>query len=365
MEETRKLASIVKIKNIYPIEGADKIELAEVNGWKCIVKKNEFRVGELVIYFEIDSIPDLSDPNTSFIKDRGGRIKTIKLRGTLSQGLIGPLSWLKSRDDTINLSELAEGDNVTDKMGVTKYISLDEKDQYPDIDTSNKGPKVPNEGFGKFPEEIPKTDEERLQSHPKLLEKISGRSIVITRKEDGCSCTFVFNNGEFKICGRNYELLDKKGNSALYHYVAEKYDIENKMKAYNKNIAIQGELLGQKINKNKLHLVDYVFRVFNIWNINGHIYLLQDKIDEICTSMGLDQVPILFRGIDHETKIGTDVSDYIKLADEQMYNCDSYTESKYNGTDPAEGIVIKTDDYSGPRISFKVISNKYLLKNDK
>jgi RNA ligase (TIGR02306 family) len=118
VEADRSLATICRIKNIYPISGADLIVLAEIQGWKCIVKKNEFNVGDLCIYFSIDAIPDLTDPNTEFMTKRGGRIRTIKMRGVISQGLIGQLTWLSDRGH--NIDTLSEGDDVTTQMGSYK-----------------------------------------------------------------------------------------------------------------------------------------------------------------------------------------------------------------------------------------------------
>jgi RNA ligase (TIGR02306 family) len=118
----RALCSVVTVKSMSPIAGADKIVLAEVNGWQCVVAKDEgIKEGDLALYFSIDSIPDLDDPNCALVKKRGGRIKTIKLRGIISQGLLAPLKWLSSRGH--NASLLADGDDVTDLMGVTKVNS--------------------------------------------------------------------------------------------------------------------------------------------------------------------------------------------------------------------------------------------------
>jgi hypothetical protein len=120
-EYHRALCSVVLVRTLSPIAGADKIELAEVNGWQCVISKDEgMKEGDLALYFSIDSIPDLDDPNCALVKKRGGRIKTIKLRGIISQGLLAPLSWMSSRGHDI--SELTAGDDVTGQMGVTKVL---------------------------------------------------------------------------------------------------------------------------------------------------------------------------------------------------------------------------------------------------
>ena len=333
----RTLASIVRVKKIYPIAGADLIVLAEIKGWRCVVKKDEFKEGDFGVYLAIDSIPDLSDPNTSFIKEKGGRIKTIKLRGVISQGLLGPLQWLESRG--VDISTLKEDDDVTVQMGVTKYVPNEELVQY------SKG--VPGETIP-FPITVRKTDEKRLQDNPAFLEDIKDRQIVITRKEDGCSCTIICDNGNFKICSRNYELLKPTTTSGHYFQVCEKFKLEEKMKALKLNIAIQGEIIGPKINANRLKQNAYSIRVFNVWDIDKQCYMNYSSVTSMCDSLGIDQVPLIFKGIYDPLRLNLD--HFLELADLQEY-------TKGN---PAEGIVVKTDD-DGLRISFKVISNKYLL----
>jgi len=336
----RTLASIVRVKQVHPIAGADKIVLVEIKGWKCIVKKDEFNQGDLGVYLSIDSIPDLDDPNTSFIKDKGGRIKTIKLRGVISQGLLGPLDWLKSRG--IDISTLKEGDDVTKEMGVTKYIPNEELGQYSKGVSDESAP---------FPVIVRKTDEERLQNYPSFLDRIKNRSIIITRKEDGCSCSVIHNQGKFGLCSRNYELLEPTTSSSHYFYVSDKLKLKEKMQSLGRNIAIQGEIVGPKINGNRLKLVEYSFRVFNVWDIDAQCYLKYSDVESICTFLGVDQVPLIFKGVYDSQKLTLD--HFLELADQQEY---------VTGKTPAEGIVVKTDD-DEHRISFKVISNNYLLGN--
>ena len=116
---------MVAVKSLSPISGADMIVLAEVNGWQCVISKDEgLNEGDLALYYSIDSIPDLEDPHCALVKKRGGRIKTIKLRGIISQGLLAPLSWMESRGHDVSC--LTVGDDVTEQMGVTKvFIGID------------------------------------------------------------------------------------------------------------------------------------------------------------------------------------------------------------------------------------------------
>ena len=363
----RPMASIVKIQTLLPIEGADRIVLAQINGWYCVVKKDEFNVGDYAIYFSIDSIPDFSDPNIKFLSEMGiKRIKTIKIRGQISQGLLGPLKWLADRG--YDITNLVEGQNVTEQMGVTKYVQVEEIAQYTNI--NNK--EIP-EFSEKWPENIPKTDEDRLQNNLKYLDRIIGREIVITRKEDGSSCTFVFNNGKFLVCSRNMVVIKGNQNAKPYFFLEEKFKIGENMANLGINIAIQGEALGPTINGNKLKLSEYTYRVFNIYDIDRRQYLLHSEITTICTKLGLEQVPLIYKGPtntfvfkcnktfeilmnsknDNNNGHRIVLEEFLKLADSLEYakGC------------RAEGLVLKTDDMQN-RVGFKVISNEFLLETD-
>ena len=113
-----------------PIEGADRVVVAEIKGWKCVVAKDDFKVGDLAVYYCQDSVPNLDDPKLSFLNDKGiKRIKIMKIRGIVSQGLLGPLHWLDDKVSDINAS-LKEGDDVTQILQVKKYVKPEEMEQY-------------------------------------------------------------------------------------------------------------------------------------------------------------------------------------------------------------------------------------------
>jgi len=303
----------------------------------------------LAIYFCIDSIPDFTDPNFKFLADKGiKKIKTIKMRGVISQGLLGPLKWLSDRGH--NITNFGEGDDITEQMGATKYVEPEEIIQY-------VGGQKTGSLLEKFPDYVRKTDEERLQNNLKMLDEIIGRKIIVSRKEDGCSCTFVHKDGKYKVCGRNYVL--EKGDNGMHHYffINEKYNIEDNMKKYGKNIAIQGEIVGPKINGNKLNLTEYDFRVFNIFDIDTQKYITHEEIVVVCNFMGLNTVPILYNGWVNSFVINDksfeelySESDNKNILKELL----KYAEKiEYSPKNPAEGIVIKTNDYS-KRCSFKL-----------
>ena len=166
----RKLASIRVIKDIAPIENADSIEVATVDGWHCVVKKGEFHVGEHVIYCEVDSVMPHTDPRFEWLRPRGFRVRTIKLRGQVSQGLVLPLSYLGMADDEVHYI----GQDVTERLGIVKYE--------PPIPAQLRGTVK-----GNFPTELlSKTDEERIQNLQELLTKYKGVRVSMTEKLDGC-----------------------------------------------------------------------------------------------------------------------------------------------------------------------------------
>lgn len=377
------LATIEKIIDIQEINGADNIELAFVKGWQCVVKKDHFKVGDLGIYFMIGSEPDLTDKNFEFItKQKCKWIRTIKIRKTLSQGLLTPLSNLSDRGYDISLYK--EGDNVTKEMGVCKHIEPEELNLYNYNNDITRQSTNDNIRY-KFPSYVPKTDEPRIQNMPQILKNIMNREIIVTRKEDGTSCTFIFNNNSFYICSRNFvinlddytgeeknldDIIIDELNTTVKHFfiIAIKHNIKEKMKSLNKNIAIQGEIVGFNINKNRLNLsieTGYEFNVFNIFDINKQKYMLYDDIAAICSSFEINQVPLLYRGTGQQ--FNTFINKILKNNDENNNELSINTMLKYTETleymknYPAEGIVVKTNDTSG-RLSFKVISNKFLIK---
>lgn len=353
IEPNRCMAQIVRVDGLSIIEGMQNIELAYVLGWQCIVKKNDFKVGDLAIYFCIDSILDPNHPNFKFLA--GKRLKTKKMFDTLSQGLLGPLTWLTDYDNSIDLSKIKLGDDVTNILRVKKYIVTSELQQY----SQQRN----------YPNFVPKTDEEPIQNTPKILNELINRDVVITRKEDGTSTTFVYcnfihkspydiydHNSNFLICDRNKILsnndpIDLK-SASHYFEINNKFKIEEKMKRLGRNIAIQGEIVGPKINKNKLKLETNDFRVFNIWDIDHQQYLNWENVEDITNKLQLNRVPVVYKG-KFKKEMAT-IPALLKMAEDL----------EYVKNVPAEGLVVKTNSGDN-RYSFKVVSNKYLIKNNK
>lgn len=334
----RKLASIQKIKTLEPIEGADAIEKATVLGWQLVVKKNECKVGDLVVYCEIDSLlPDR--PEFAFLKPRGMRIRTIRLRGQISQGICFPLSVLPAD------FEITEDADCTEVLGIIKYE--------PPMPACLSGV-----AKGKFPSFIPKTDETRVQVLQKLLDKYKGEKCYVTEKLDGSSATYYLKDGEFGVCSRNLELLEDAENS--FWKVARQLDIENKLQSLGKNIAIQGELIGEGIQDNKLKIRGQTVKFFNAFDIDKFEYLNFHECNQLFNTLDLPTVPIV--SLDYD--LVNDIHAIVKMAT---------IKSKLAKDVWAEGIVIRPytekidlllsiENFHNGRVSFKAINPEFLLK---
>lgn len=335
----RKLASIRKILDLKPIEGADNIELAIVDGWQVVVAKNvEHKVGDFIVYCEIDSFLPIKEEfeflrKSSYKKMgevEGFRLRTAKMMGQISQGLILPISVLGSK------IFLEEGMDVTEMLGIVKYE-----------------PPIPAELAGKvkgiFPSFIHKTDEIRVQNIPDEYKTYieSNDNFYITEKLDGSSATFYINNGEFGVCSRNLELLETEGNT--FWKVARELDLENKMRAKNKNFAIQGELIGEGIQGNPYKIKGHTVMFFTAFDIDTQKRFNYADFAMFMARNQLEVAPLL------SIRVGTDLP---KTIDELLKFAEG--KSSLNEKTEREGIVIRTSDNI---ISFKAISNKFLLKD--
>jgi RNA ligase (TIGR02306 family) len=343
VEPDRVMAQVVKVlalETMYtPKENkpADSIELASVLGWKVVVKKGEFKVNDLAIYFTIGSVLPDSCEHMKFLEKKP--LKTKKIMNIVSQGLLGNLNWLKAFN--CDPDKYKEGDDVTKELQVRKFIHDSESDEYKNVDATN------------FPNYVPKTDETRGQSCLRIISEIIGYLIVITLKMDGTSTTFIHTKDKFMMCGRNKILTEQDVSNKHYFDIEKKYDISSKMKELNRNIAIQGETCGPKINCNRIKMKEIDFYVFNIFDIDTQNYLPWSDVLDITNKLGLKTVPVIYRGIAEKE---WNLNYYVNLAEKQEYSAGI----------KAEGIVIKTDYHPDvyPRSSFKIISPKYELKHD-
>jgi RNA ligase (TIGR02306 family) len=332
----RKLATIRVISDIRPIEGADMIELATVGGWNIVVAKNVgHKVGDHVVYCEIDSFLPIKEEfeflrKSSYKKmgdQEGFRLKTIKLRGQVSQGLILPMSVFGDFSWTAY-----EGLDVTNRLGIVKYE-----------------PPIPAELSGKikggFPSFLHKTDEERVQNLVKEYGEYkftSTHQFYMTEKLDGSSATFYMNEGEFGVCSRNLELLETEGNT--FWKVARELDLENKLKDKG-NICLQGELIGEGIQGNPYKIKGQNVHFFNAFDIDKQTRLGINEFLVLLDDMELVSVPIL----DVAMLLPDTVKGMLELAEGK---------SRLNDKTEREGVVVRSLDNT---ISFKAISNKFLL----
>ena len=336
----RKLATIRTISELRPIEGADKIELAIVDGWQVVVAKDvEHMVGDKVVYCEIDSFLPIRDEfeflrKSSYKKmgdQEGFRLKTIKLRGQVSQGLILPISIVPVTQFATAVN-LPEGMDVTEMLGIVKYE-----------------PPIPAELAGKvkgnFPSFLHKTDEERVQNLVREYEeyKLSSKhQFYMTEKLDGSSATFYMNDGVFGVCSRNLELLETEGNT--FWKVARELDLENKLKDKG-NICLQGELIGEGIQGNPYKIKGQTVHFFNGFDIDTQTRMGINDFLVLLEELELVSVPIL----DVAFLLPDTVEGMLKLAEDK---------SRLNNLTEREGIVVRSLDNT---ISFKAISNKFLL----
>lgn len=365
----RKLASIQKIIDIQPIENADAIEVVTVLGWKVVVKKDTFEIGDLCVYFEIDSLlPEL--PMFEFLRgsswrDNLGayRLKTVKLRKQVSQGLALPLNTFE--DYIEDIYDGLEGSDLTEVLGIEKYE--------PPITDGEEGQSK------SYNWEISRTDEIRVQSEPSVMQDIYGKPYYVSLKLDGTSSTFILSQDQdtkeldFNVCGRNVcfarenirtnedGTVDIEPNNNKYWEIAKAYNIEenlyNHFNKYNTRIALQGELVGSKIQSNRMGIDGrdlYIFNVLETDSNNNFIPVEVNRAIEIVEGFGMKFVPIVDMS---DSFTYSTIDELLDLAKGRY--CD-YPE--FQNADPKqqqEGVVIRTFDCSQ---SFKVINNDFLLK---
>ena len=352
------LASVQIITDIQPIPDADNIVVASILGWQVVVKKNEFNVGDKVCYIQIDTVvPEL--PEYEFLRERKFRVRTIKLRKQISQGLIVPLPNGKWK----------EGDNLTDVIGVKKYEKPDnnpERYEKPRIPKKwyqrwvyllkynflyKVFPKLQKSSRSPFPKNLVSiTDEERIQNIPQVLSQYAGKLFVVSYKLDGSSITIihskVFGKSKFRICSRRFELHDKKNDwYKVFTDTNFKDEIAKLVKYYKTDdIIVQGEAIG-KFNGNHHNLQKEQIRLFNIY-VDGK-RLNQREFIKTCLANNIPHCPMY-----KEIVLNHTLPEILKLSE---------IKDVLNPSVDAEGLVWRCVE---DNMSFKVINNKYLLKNN-
>ena len=346
---SRKLASIQRIWKIEPIEGADRIELAYVLGWQCVVNKGQFQPMDLAVYFEIDSFlpirPEYEFMRASSYKDtdlmgEGFRLKTQKFRGQVSQGLLLPIHLFPEIPTEAEL-----GADVTELLQVRKW-EIEER--------ATSGGTV----IGTLPRSIPHTDETRVQADPELIKEFAGLQYYISTKMDGSSHSVSIDENGIHVTGHNYEYKDD-GNSDFYKLVNER-GYADKIKAFAekedlKEFTVQGEFCAPGIQQNRLKLKRPEWYVFTIMENGRRVGL--DRMLEICRELEFTAVPI--------EEVDTDLPSKYPTVEALLERADG----NYPNGGKKEGIVIRPtvpvfSSSIGAELSMKVVSNKYLLKND-
>ncbi|MFO0937425.1 MAG: RNA ligase (ATP) [Gemmataceae bacterium] len=345
----RTLASIQTVNSVEPILNADAIEKIRILGWWVVSKKGEYKPGDRLVYCEIDSLlpvrPEFEFLRASSFKPAnedmpaGFRIKTLKLRGQVSQGICFPLSILPEGTGT----EL--GTDVTDVLGIRKWE--------PPIPVGMGG-KVK----GMFPGFLPKTDETRVQLLEAVLNRHRGKTFYVTEKLDGTSFTAFIREGTFGICSRNL-WMDETDEQNILARISKRLKFEEKLRESSQrrgeDLAIQAEVIGPGIQKNKYGLKEVTLRVFSVLNVET--FRLLDHADSlnVIRELGLESVPQL-----GTVELDNTVDELVALAEGT---------SVLNPMVQREGIVLRPlqeehDADIGGRLSFKAINPKFLLKYD-
>lgn len=350
MNIDRKMATVRTISNITLIENADSICKYTVDGWNIVDKIGAYNIGDKVIMVEIDAwVPTEIAPFLSKGKEpkefegvKGERLRTVCLKKQVSQGLLLSLDtavayFIGSEfDDGQELSEVfGTGQDVSAILGIVKWEAP--------IPACLAGAVR-----GNLPEGIIKTDQNRVQNIGRHLPEYYGQVFEKTEKLHGSSCTmYLDSSGDFHVCSRNLDLKFDENNA--FWKAAVKYKVEEKLKSLEMlGLAIQGELIGEGINGNQ-YKVELEFRVFDMYLVPEKRYLNSEERKVITETLGLLHSPVM---------------EYVTLSEEHtveaLLKSAEFT-SFVNGS-TAEGFVMKS--VSNPEISFKVVAQQWLLKNE-
>jgi len=404
----RKLAHIEQIEWIRPIKDADRIVTYGILGWEVVDQKGKYNINDKVIYCEVDSVlPE--KPEYEFLRDRKFRVRTIRLKSQVSQGLILPIpdSWKYMSDHRHQL-----GADVTELLGITKYLSPSERTEIEQLENSIKLEKsrlkkflmrysffrrlfLSKKGKSEFPYWVSKTDEERIQNIPYVLEQFKDKEVYVTEKIDYQSGTwtgkmvprwpwlqnifpkFYIMYGsqdrylkkyswldklspkrfQFVVCSRNLTTNDK---NSLYWRIAKKYNLEQILRA-NPTLTIQGEQGNTNVQGNKYAISGPEMWVFNIIDHEENRHYGYGEMKMFCDRYKLNVVSVLWHNGKNGWKqhmiplseLGSTVQELVEF---------SKGKSVINPTVEREGIVVRCIENGKKLLSFKVINPNFLLK---
>lgn len=324
-----KLSSVETISEVRPHPNADKLDLVKVLGWQCVVKRGEFHPGARVVFVYTDTVLPPA-PWSEFLKDKTKpdgpiRLKTVKLRGEYSSGLVLPLSVLPEEEQSLPV-----GSDVGSLLGIEKYVKP--------VPANLAG-----EVLGPFPQSfVPRTDEDNGLSDPHLVTRVLAEDIMVTLKVDGTSMTCIIEEGQItQVCSRNLSLKETENNT--FWQLARALRIPEGFTG-----AIQGEVCGPKIQGNQLGLAEPSLFVFQIKDAKACRYLTFQEMRQLCTEI---------LGCNHVTQM-----DY--RGDKTLESLQAFADSlKLPSGAPAEGIVVRHPSHkssgSGRPLGFKLINRNF------
>jgi len=356
----RKLATVREIRSIDPILGADRIELARVDGWQVVVRKDEFKVGDWAVYFEIDSFLPM-EPEYEFLRKsslrtlpegrEGFRLRTVKLRKTLSQGLLIPINIIEEK---LHFHGIPLDTDLTESLNVIKWE--------PPIPAQLQGQQC-----GLRPSFVPKTDEERIQNYMDWFQSEKHTKFEISEKIDGSSMSIYSCDDEFGVTSRKMDLkLDQTGNSFVD--VAHRSGLIELIKAADFSLVLQGELCGPGIQKNTLGLSRCEFFIYNVWRIDKARYMVPEERLEFLSELGMTGHDY---GITHEPIKHVPILDLHEYRYPFLHSLEDLLALAIRpsaidtAVKPAEGLVFKSVDTVHEVVrSFKIINNQRLMDLD-
>lgn len=378
---SRKLASIQRVKEIIEIPGATNIELAVINGWQTVVQKNQFKKDELAVFCEIDSFiptalaPFLTGPGkppSEYNGVQGERLKTTKRMKQLSQGLLLPLDVMVS---VAVISELTEGTDVTERLGIQKWEPAEEANE-------KRGGNQMASKTRSFPYFLRKTDQERIQNYGHMVAQNLDTEFEVTVKKDGSSMTvfrvdpdsqyykdakemvhgkpslwsrikqFVLRRPEqpvFGMCSRNV-LLSLEGESNFH--IAAAHPLAFMRSMAKGTFAVQGEVVAPDIQGNYEKVNGVEFHLFDLFNIEPQTYALPEDRQQFAQIAGIRHATMVDQGT---------LRDILQLKEGEDPVQKALVYASGQGDNPGvmrEGCVFKAKDKD---FSFKAISNEYLL----
>jgi len=335
-ESSEKLAVIVRVSQIASIPDADKIVCArmEDNAWQVVVPKDAFVVGDLGVFFVIDSVVDSTNPALAFMAARKSLVWNVRMKKCLSQGLLVPISALAYWG--VDPATVKQGDDVTTATKTTKRTREEDLPNNP-------------QASGVFPSHIAsQTDELNLLSYKAAFQEFLGEKAYISLKCDGSS-SFFYHDEErvFHACSRRQKLKPDADNA--WNRLAKKYNLSEVLKGTT--LGVFGEACGPKLNGNKMGLTQEDLFVFDVWDYKNRRYFSLDELSQFCALNSLKQAKVLWRGEFN----WSDIQSLVEYSSELKY--DSNGES-------AEGLVLRLSHHSysdilGKRLSVKVINPNY------